>query len=512
VEPDAAIRQFLYDPAMQSEILTYGGEFTTPAREAEYRAERMPECLRHARLVFLYAFVINLLFYLNDWHFYGDPQFYIAIPARTVIVMASLICLLLVGKITGFNRLQRLCVAWSCPVIVACAALLTPHTESALFVAFALPNIFYLALPISFRWNLGLGIGCSIGVMAAYILPGPLSEASFGLVLGMVMVNVVLALVLIRSNRLRRLEWAATRSERAANRELSEHREMLRTILAAIPTPLIITAKDSSRLIQVNDAARRYFAETMTRDTLMIGDYLDRRELARLAAALQLYGYVTGFETRLHLSDGSVHDVLLAANTVKINDAEAILTVLTDITQRKEMEAHLERLATTDPLTGLANRGRFFAIATAEIKRAERYERPLAVIMVDIDFFKRINDAYGHEVGDLALREFANLCRTIARRQDIVARLGGEEFGLLLPETDRAEALALADRLRLAVEALRSDGLPAPMTISVGVSEVFLGEVTVDAALARADQALYIAKRSGRNRTVHYDYAELVAP
>jgi diguanylate cyclase (GGDEF)-like protein len=124
--------------------------------------------------------------------------------------------------------------------------------------------------------------------------------------------------------------------------------------------------------------------------------------------------------------------------------------------------------------------------------------------MVDIDVFKRINDTLGHEGGDLALKAFADLCRTWIRRQDIVARLGGDEFGLLLPETDASSALALADRLRADVEDLRIDRLLKPMTVSIGVSEVLQGETGVDVALSRADQALYAAKRSGGNRALLY--------
>jgi diguanylate cyclase (GGDEF)-like protein len=127
--------------------------------------------------------------------------------------------------------------------------------------------------------------------------------------------------------------------------------------------------------------------------------------------------------------------------------------------------------------------------------------------MADIDHFKRINDTYGHGEGDRALASVADLCRTLVRAEDTIARLGGEEFALLLPETDAAQAVALANRLRAAVEELHLGGLPAPLTISIGISQFLAAETTVDAALSRADQALYAAKRSGRNRVVHFDAA-----
>ena len=125
--------------------------------------------------------------------------------------------------------------------------------------------------------------------------------------------------------------------------------------------------------------------------------------------------------------------------------------------------------------------------------------------MLDIDYFKSINDSYGHEAGDMALQAFATLCRTLVREPDIVGRLGGEEFALLLPETDQAGAFVLAERLREAVAAIRLGDLPVGITVSIGVAEVWGGELTVDAALARADCALYAAKRTGRNRVCMHD-------
>jgi diguanylate cyclase (GGDEF)-like protein len=129
--------------------------------------------------------------------------------------------------------------------------------------------------------------------------------------------------------------------------------------------------------------------------------------------------------------------------------------------------------------------------------------------MVDIDFFKHINDTYGHQVGDLALKSFAELCRSWVRHEDVVARLGGEEFGFLLPETDAHSALTMANRLCAAVAGMKIDKLPKSMTISIGVSEIRPGETTVDAALSRADQALYEAKNAGRNRASSYDCLEI---
>ncbi len=491
---------------MHSTSLTWGGEFADPAREAEYQAERLAESVRHARLIFLGALIANLLFYMNDWRFFGQPHFVTAMVARSVIVAAALIALLAVGRTTNLRQLTQLCAVWTFLVIVASSVLVSPRTDTALFIVFVLPLIFYLTLPMPFSWTLVSGLGSSILPLATFIVPWPPHETWAGLVLAMLTLNLVLALVLIRWNRLQRLAWVATQAERLANRHLTRHHETLRALLQAVPAPMIIVNRNDGAILQANEAAHGYFGDKLLAEARAIQASIERRDLRKLILALKADGRIDGFETRLQLA-GVARDVLLSATTAEIDGVEAVLVALTDITERKEMEANLERLASTDPLTGLVNRAHFFALAKGEIRRARRYSRPLAVIMADIDHFKRINDTYGHREGDRALASFADLCRNLVRAEDTVARLGGEEFGLLLPETDAAQAVALANRLRTAVEDLHLGGLPAPITISIGISQFLAAETTLDAALSRADQALYAAKRSGRNRVVHFDAA-----
>mgnify|MGYP005819121181 CR=1 FL=1 len=466
---------------MEPVVLSCGGEFIAQESEAKYRADRLPEYIRHTRLLFLFAALINSLFFFNDWRFHGHSHFYFAVSARTLIVLASLVCFAVNAKTGNFRSFQTVCIAWACLVIPASAVLVSPHTDVALLVTFVLPILFFLALPVSFRWAVVFGITCSLATLGAYISSHPHSETNLGLGFGMLTSNIIFTLVLRQSNRLRRLEWSATLAERMANEKLSASHDILRQIVMAIPIPLIITARESHTLLQANDAARSYFGADLLDNPLRLERYVDHHDLARLDLLLRSDGHALGFETRLHMADNSIRDVLLSATEVVVADREAVLTVLVDITRRKEVEVLMEKLANTDPLSGLPNRACFFTSAVYEIKRAARYGHPLAVFMVDIDFFKRINDTHGHEIGDLALKAFAKLCRTWVRGQDMVARLGGEEFGFLLPETDASSALALANRLRTAVEDLRMEKLTTPMTISIGVSEVLPGEEMIDA-------------------------------
>lgn len=166
----------------------------------------------------------------------------------------------------------------------------------------------------------------------------------------------------------------------------------------------------------------------------------------------------------------------------------------------------LEQLALTDELTGLANRRSFVVRATHEIERATRREQPLALALVDVDGLKTLNDRYGHAVGDTALRAFADTCRTVTRRIDVAARIGGDEFALLLPDTNADDARAVMDRLRdsLRGRVLRSiDGAALPLSISIGLVALTPGgDCDLDMLLRRADGALYRAKGQGRDRVV----------
>ncbi|MQY50897.1 diguanylate cyclase [Rhodocyclus gracilis] len=164
--------------------------------------------------------------------------------------------------------------------------------------------------------------------------------------------------------------------------------------------------------------------------------------------------------------------------------------------------SELRRLATTDPLTNLNTRAHFLAQAEAELARTVRFERALAVLMIDLDHFKRVNDSNGHAVGDEALRLFARVFADETRSVDLLGRIGGEEFAAVLPETGEEGAQEAAERIRRAVEAVRCVGAghaPIAFTVSIGIAIHHAGD-SIDTLLARADRALYRAKDAGRNR------------
>lgn len=176
--------------------------------------------------------------------------------------------------------------------------------------------------------------------------------------------------------------------------------------------------------------------------------------------------------------------------------------VARDITARKRMEEQLADLVRTDSLTGLYSRSYFMEQSEEIIRLMKRHHRPMSVMIADLDHFKQINDTYGHLGGDRVLVTFAETCRNVIRESDLLGRLGGEEFGLVLPETPLHQARVMAERLREATASAVTmlEGQRISLTVSIGLVEMTLNEYSISALLRRADHALYKAKDTGRNR------------
>jgi diguanylate cyclase (GGDEF)-like protein len=181
-----------------------------------------------------------------------------------------------------------------------------------------------------------------------------------------------------------------------------------------------------------------------------------------------------------------------------------------DITERKQLQDELRQLATTDELTGLANRRHFMELAQTEYRRAQRFQHPLSIALIDIDHFKDINDSFGHSAGDQVLRSMAEVFLKNVREIDVLARLGGDEFVLLLPAANGLQAYEVVERARTALQSQPISVNDASVTIriSAGIASLTQDE-TFDGFMIRADQALYRAKESGRNRIHMADNKEV---
>lgn len=182
---------------------------------------------------------------------------------------------------------------------------------------------------------------------------------------------------------------------------------------------------------------------------------------------------------------------------------KAYSLVIRDITDKREASEAQRRIISCDHLTGIANRRTFFEAGELEFARGLRHARKLSLLMVDLDHFKSVNDRHGHAAGDAVLREFAKVLTGCFRDIDIVARIGGEEFAVLMPSTDEQQARQGAERLRLAVESHRVDvgNTTVRYSISAGVATVDSDASDLHSLMKRADTALYAAKAAGRNRT-----------
>lgn len=208
---------------------------------------------------------------------------------------------------------------------------------------------------------------------------------------------------------------------------------------------------------------------------------------------------VIGYVAAVRLQRGQRRQFAMLNETVRINKS-----LQEEILRREELEVELKRQATTDPLTGLFNRRQYEMLFRREQERLRRYGARLSLCVLDLDHFKRINDQYGHDLGDQALKHVANLFVATLRHSDIVGRFGGEEFILLLPDTDLDSAMQVINRLRerLQKSPLDNEGQPITLTATFAVTEVQVDDTNIEDVIRRADKGLYDGKAAGRNRVI----------
>lgn len=272
----------------------------------------------------------------------------------------------------------------------------------------------------------------------------------------------------------------------------------------------IISATLDGTILSWNPAGERMFGYTADE---VIGQQITTRvSFDRMA---EINGYlqriragekIAPFDTVGLAKDGRQFDISMTI--APIHDEQGVLTgmlgLMRDISERKRMETELRTLANTDPLTGASNRRHFLEQAGRELARSERYATPTALLIMDIDYFKRINDTYGHAVGDAVLQALVTTSRATLRGTDLFGRLGGEEFAAVLIAAPADTAALVAERLRAAVAGLevRNQGQTVRLTVSIGVGLRRPGELAIEELLKRTDAALYQAKDRGRNRVV----------
>jgi diguanylate cyclase (GGDEF)-like protein/PAS domain S-box-containing protein len=296
-------------------------------------------------------------------------------------------------------------------------------------------------------------------------------------------------------------------------RQSNRDRHSLETVINVIPIPifrrnpegltdLVNQAYADLLGLSILDIKGKSLADIYGEDTARLIDKND-------AGLLQTPNQTQVYERRVTpLRGGHPRDVVFHKTTMVLDGdkAPSILGAAVDVTEDRSMRASLEKLATTDPLTGICNRRKFTETATVELERARRYGHALSIVILDVDHFKSVNDNHGHDFGDAALRQLAQILTASIRDIDLAARIGGEEFTLLLPETDAAAAHAVCERLRgdVANQPVVCQNKSQTITVSLGVVTWYpgIGQKSLDTLMSTADSALYQAKHAGRNRTV----------
>lgn len=292
-------------------------------------------------------------------------------------------------------------------------------------------------------------------------------------------------------------------------REIKENKERLRLMVQLSPFPIIISRLKGDQLILMNESAARLFRldKKNIAGFKMVDYFAEPSKRTELLSKLEKHPVVDDFEFMVKPRQGEPFWLLLSARVFDYEYDVALYMAFQDITDRKKKELQLFDQATRDPLTKCYNRRQFEELAKKEVQRSRRYNHPFCLFMIDADHFKNVNDTHGHAVGDLVLQALADCCRRTLRESDIVARFGGEEFVILLPEASIENAHRVAERLRIKISKLvvkNEQNQDVQFTVSIGLVSSTVTD-NIAEMLKMSDEALYEAKEHGRNQVVIYD-------
>ena len=316
-----------------------------------------------------------------------------------------------------------------------------------------------------------------------------------------------------------------------ANRQLANEKNRYLTIFESISDPVFLLSVDRS-IANCNDAAAKlleienlpgglYYGQPNAHEGNMGAGDADGKPLKRILGRKldEVFPWMAGMlkapeksgekklrrELKAEIGGHTKYFMVILSSMLDVSGRyEGAVVVVAETTERKRLEEKILKLASTDPLTGVYNRRSFMEKAESELTRSRRYRHSMAMLMIDIDHFKKINDSFGHQLGDLALKMFAKTCMATLRENDVFGRIGGEEFVALLPEVDEKKAFQVAERLRIKIsESPVTDGnVSFKLQASIGIAVLREGVTKLEDMIQEADQAMYSAKRQGRNRVV----------
>ena len=301
------------------------------------------------------------------------------------------------------------------------------------------------------------------------------------------------------------------RAQRALALERAASKELMSLRAALDQSDVGVVLLDSEMRAQfINRAFRRLWRlpdEVAERKPAFVGLMYHGRNAKTFMLPANQIDFIAEQTALIRAGDERPFDIRLANGEVTRSRCKVLadggrMVTYGNVSDLVRTADEMADLAMKDTLTGIYNRRHFMMDLESEWKRFRRYGRPLSLLLLDIDHFKSINDRYGHDVGDQVIIAVARLCQTKTRDSDVAARIGGEEFGILLPEADLDEARIAAERLRVAIaeQPVDTSSGPLTVTVSIGAAPAEASAAGVAELMKRADEALYAAKRGGRNR------------
>ena len=278
-----------------------------------------------------------------------------------------------------------------------------------------------------------------------------------------------------------------------------------KTMVARFPIPVIIAGFGKGEIFYLNEQAKALMRINSNENSKYhsIDFYVNPSIREDFLNILNRDGFVKDYEIEFKDLIGVRFVGIVSSTIIEYDGSQAIFSVILDITTRKRTELALLYASQHDHLTNVFNRRHLLGILKQKMERAKRYNNKLSFLMIDVDNFKHVNDTFGHLIGDEALKWLCIIMQSSLRQTDYLGRLGGEEFGIILTETDKEGALYLAERIRKTVERNKfcQDNIALKLTISIGLTNVLEQDNGID-ILRRADKGLLSAKESGKNKVI----------
>ena len=279
----------------------------------------------------------------------------------------------------------------------------------------------------------------------------------------------------------------------------------LRAVFDEMKDPIFVLDTNNI-LVDCNKAAINFINAPQES---LIGSSIEKVFENHIELIRSLHGDASNTRTVVNTSAGITEYYKMEVSEILASEKRIGLVItLQNVTSEQILIRRLRTMATIDELTGINNRRNFMALCQRELDRAKRHQRPIALFMIDIDLFKKVNDNYGHQAGDITLQRVAQSLTKSLRSTDILGRYGGEEFVAALPETDRKTAASIAARLNKSIESLEIQHQDTTISVTISIGTVIVdtwnSEINMEHCLSKADEALYRAKREGRNRVVDY--------